>query len=97
MCEKSCAAKYKIETINKKHTDLKKIYDFLKKQVAENAGKTKDLKGADLTKATADNNYLKKQENKALKKKTKLYKQLKKSKKDYAKIKGKCPKATEVK
>jgi len=97
MCEKSCAAKYKIETINKKHTDLKKIYDFLKKQVAENAGKTKDLKGADLTKATADNNYLKKQENKALKKKTKLYKQLKQSKKDYAKIKGKCPKATEVK
>jgi len=60
MCERGCAAKYKLEKITQKHDDQKKIYEAVKKQVDEKEKAAKTLKGGDLAKANGEISTLKK-------------------------------------
>jgi len=45
MCERGCAAKYKVEKIKQKHDDTKKIQDSLHKTVEDKTKAAKELKG----------------------------------------------------
>lgn len=54
MCERACAAKYKLEKITQKHDDQKKIYESVKKQTDDKEKAAKALKGGDLAKAKGE-------------------------------------------
>ena len=60
MCERGCAAKYKLEKITQKHDDQKKIYEAVKKQVDEKEKAAEALKSGDLAKANGEISTLKK-------------------------------------
>lgn len=96
MCERGCAAKYKVEKITQKHDDEKKVYDAVKESIEKKEKAAKTLKGGDLTKANGEIATLKKKESKALTRRKTLFKSLKKAKNDFTRIKGKCPSTKSV-
>jgi hypothetical protein len=96
MCERGCAAKYKLEKITQKHEDQKKVYDAVKKQLDDKEKAAKALKGGDLAKANGEITTLKNKESKSLYKRKAMFKALKKAKNDFTRIKGKCPSTKSV-
>ena len=96
MCERGCAAKYKVEKISKKHDDQRSIYEALKKQIEDKEKAAKASKTGDQAKINGEIEELKGKETKALLKRKTLFKSLKKAKSDFTRIKSKCPSTKSV-